>query len=443
MDFRIRCETARLRRHLLRTSCSLVVALFAAGLLSADVGSQRRPVPEAAALKDAETKVRQAYKSDFAKKSASDRQVLARNLIALAAEQSDHPDKMFAMLSLARDLSVDVGELATAFEAIAAFDKSFEIDPIKLKVDSITRVVKNPKLRDLHWSTAIQTLAVAEEAVLCFDYDAATKLTGIAINVGKRTKGGMLQDVAASRQKELVASRAWFDRAKKASARLLEEANDAAAKTVLGEFFCGVAGSWEKGLPLLREGDNAALQELAGKDLANPVDAAAQVPLANGWLQVADIFQAPIKSRFQRRARTWYLKAWPELTGLAQTDVEKKVKQIPGVPAVLAIRADIDGVDEIVITDSQAELIHREWEMPKSIQLNGDLNWAPGTSKTLLNERTTRFLPDGVNFAKASVVKLQGRGEVQVVPALNRITVAFRDGEVGGDTYEVLVLFAE
>lgn len=403
----------------------------------------QRPVPEAAAQKDAETSLRQTYKSDFAKKSPSDRQVLARKLITLAAEETDHPEKQFAMLSLARDMSVDVGELSTAFEAVDKLDQSFTIDPVKLKVDSITRVVKNPRLRELHWSTAVQTLAVAEEAVARFDYEAATKLTGIAINVGKRTKHDMLQDVASTRQKELVASRARFDRARKAAARLVEDAGDAAAKTVLGEYLCGVAGVWEKGLSLLVECDNGALLDLAKKDLGNPSDAAAQVALGNGWIQVADGFQQPLKLRFQRRARTWFLKAWPELTGLAQADVEKKVKSIPTRAAVLAIHADIDGVDEIVVTEAQAELFHKAWDLPANIQINGDIHWVPGTSNVLLNAGATRFLPDGVNFANASVVKLQGRGEVRVVPGLDRIMIEFRDGAGGADTYEVLVLFAE
>ena len=310
-------------------------------------------------------------------------------------------------------------------------------------MDSITRVVKNPRLRELHWSTAVQTMTVAEEAVDRFDFEAATRLTGIAINVGKRTRHEMLQDVASTRQKELVASRARFDRARKASVRLLEDPNDSAARSVLGEYFCGVAGVWEKGLAFLSDCDNGVLRDLARKDQGNLRDAASQVALGNGWLQAADAYQPPVKTQFQRRARSWFLKAWPELKGLAQTDVEKKVKLIPARPAVLAIHADIDGVDEIVVTEAQAELFHREWELPPAIQINGDVNWIPSASRILPNTGETRFIPDGVNFAKASLVKLQGRGEVRVATALDRITIEFRDGEVGGDTYEVLVFFAE
>jgi hypothetical protein len=434
-----------LRQVALWLSLALLLETAHAATLVAEEVPQKRSAPDAAALKDAETNLRQTFKNDFSRKAASDRQVLAKKLIGLAAEEadSDHPVKQFAMLSLARELAVDVGELPTAFEAVAALDHDFAIDPIKLKVDSITRVVKNPRLRDLHWSTAVQTMAVAEEAVAQFDYEAATKLTGIAINVGKRTKHDMLQDVASTRQKELVASRPRFDRARKASARLLEDASDAAAKTVLGEYFCGVAATWEKGLSFLEECDNGALRDLAGRDVGNPSDAASQVALGNGWLQAADGFQQPLKTHFQRRARSWFLKAWPALKGLAQTDVEKKIKLIPARPAVLAIHAEIDGVDEIVVTEARAELIHREWELPALIEINGDVHWAPGTTRILPNAGETRFLPDGVNFAKASVVKLQGRGEVRVVPALDRVTIELRDGEVGGDTYEVLVFFAE
>src|SRR5262245_53525476 len=67
-------------------------------------------------------------------KRPSDRQVLAKKLIGLAAEEgdADHPARQFAMLTLARDLAVDVGELPTAFEAVAALDRAFLVDPIKL-----------------------------------------------------------------------------------------------------------------------------------------------------------------------------------------------------------------------------------------------------------------------------------------------------------------------
>jgi hypothetical protein len=109
--------------------------------------------------------------------------------------------------------------------------------------------------------------------------------------------------------------------------------------------------------------------------------------------------------------------------------------------AELSLRATIDGSDEILVTAEKATWRHRHWGWPQGDVLLNDGTWDPRRSREVLNQGVTRYLPDGVDFATARVVRATGRDLAAVEIEEDRLTVRFADTPVGAAVYEVVIRF--
>lgn len=111
--------------------------------------------------------------------------------------------------------------------------------------------------------------------------------------------------------------------------------------------------------------------------------------------------------------------------------------------AELSIRATIDGSDEILVTAEKATWRHRHWGWPRGEVLLNDTPWDPQRKREIPNEGSTRYLPEGVDFASARVVHTRGRDVAAVEIAADRLIVRFVDTPVGARVYEVVIRFGE
>src|SRR5262249_24217751 len=110
--------------------------------------------------------------------------------------------------------------------------------------------------------------------------------------------------------------------------KLLEDPRDPEANLVMGRYQALTKGNWEKGLPLLARGSDAALKALAAKDLAAPEDAAAQLAVAEGWWKAAAGQDGDPKIQLLVRAFSWYQQAAAHLEGKQREQVDARMKAI-------------------------------------------------------------------------------------------------------------------
>jgi hypothetical protein len=105
----------------------------------------------------------------------------------------------------------------------------------------------------------------------------------------------------------------------------------------------------------------------------------------------------------------------------------------------LRISARIDGSDEVRISNSGAEWVHRCWGWPQGqVRVNGVL-WLPQAEDFLPNSGGTRFLPADVDFATAEVVSKVGRDLVALEKRSEGVSVHFADNPNGSDLYEIVL----
>src|SRR5262249_46723490 len=157
-----------------------------------------------------------------------------------------------------------------------------------------------------------------EDAVNADDYDAALRLLGLADAAARKANNAPLVSRVEARNKEVREISKSFESARPALDALKKNPDDAAANFAAGKFLCFAKGDWDKGLPLLSQGSDAALKALAAKELDEPVEAAAQVEVGDGWWDRAQGDTGIAKVRLLARAYHWYEQALPHLTGLAQ-----------------------------------------------------------------------------------------------------------------------------
>ena len=84
---------------------------------------------------------------------------------------------------------------------------------------------------------------------------------------------------------------------------------DPEANLVVGKYHCLQKDDWDKGLPMLAQGSDAALKQLAAAELAKPTAAEEQKKLGDGWWEFAG---SKVKLAWKgslRRAVYWYRKA--------------------------------------------------------------------------------------------------------------------------------------
>jgi hypothetical protein len=288
----------------------------------------RAPVPDAAAIKDAEKQVRGIFKDEYAKKTVADVNALARRLLAQTTDASLEPGVRYVMFRDARDFGLQTGDVDTALKAVDGMGAAFEVDRIAAKIAMLTKLVPTAKTPDTALPVALGHAQVMEDCIAGGQFDAGAALAPRAEAIAKVAADSAVQGRIAAAGKELAYLQKEAAAVKGARKTLDEKPTDPAANAAVGRFLCVSQGQWEKGLLMVVLGNEAAFKAAAETELAGPADAKAQLALADQWWIFADKERAPEgRKRIQAHAATWYAKVLPELNGLAAAGVEAKLRQ--------------------------------------------------------------------------------------------------------------------
>jgi serine/threonine-protein kinase len=216
----------------------------------------RKPVPDAAKLKEGEAALRKAFKIDGAR-SPAEKAALARELLQTASTSGAKDAELYVMLSNARDLSAQAADAKTALEAIDAMAAAFEVNAIEEKAHILTKTqVRGPDAAA--WARIC--LEVSDQAEEAGDYDSAAKLASRAEALAGAARDATLLSAAKERSKELQELKREADRLKTHFKTLETNADDPAANSAVGKFLCLVKEDWGKGLPMLAKGSDENLK---------------------------------------------------------------------------------------------------------------------------------------------------------------------------------------
>ena len=108
-------------------------------------------------------------------------------------------------------------------------------------------------------------------------------------------------------------------------------------------------------------------------------------------------------------------------------------------PITLKIAAQIDGSDRLKITAQEATWTHLAWGVPTGVTLNG-IAWEPAGNNILPNIGTNRFIPEGVDFSTARIIRRSGRDLATMWADADALWITFADNPNGPDQYELEIL---
>jgi len=287
----------------------------------------RTPLPEAAAIKEAEKQVRGIFKDEYAKKAPADVNALARRLLAQAGEAGIEVPARYVMLRDARDFGSQTGDIDTAFKAIDGLAATFDVDRLSAKTAILTKASATVKAADAAMPVALGYAQVMEECIVAGLFDAGAGLSARGDAMAKLSADPLLQGRIQSASKELAYLQKESAAVKNARKMLDEKPTDPAANAAVGRFVCVSQGQWDKGLQMVVLGNEAPFKAAAEIELAVPADAKSHAALGDTWWALADKERAPEgKRRIQAHAVLWYEKSLAGLSGLAVAGVEAKLR---------------------------------------------------------------------------------------------------------------------
>ena len=304
-----------------------ILALVAtlASALAAVGQDPKSPVPDASAQKEAEKLIRDIFKDEFAKKAGADRVALSKKLLDQASQTKDDVASRYVLLRKAKDLASQAGDLDLALKAVDQIAAGFEGETASMRSAVLAAVAKAAKTPEEFQKLARSFLALSDEASGVDLYDVADKAADQASALARRAKDVPLTTKADARGRQVADRKSRFEKTKKARETLAANPAEPAANLTVG-FYEVVRGNWETGLPLLAKGSDPVLKGLAEKELAPPAGAPEEISLADGWWDLSEKEKDPVvKEGLLKRARFWYRRAFPNVTGLSKAKVEKRM----------------------------------------------------------------------------------------------------------------------
>jgi formylglycine-generating enzyme required for sulfatase activity len=325
------------------------------------------------------------YKPNEAKDSAA-RAMLAHKLFDEGQNQNENANEQFVLLRRASELASDAGDADLVTEAVDSIVAAgFNLRPVRVKARLLKRALEqNPPSGDQLSTTCEACTRFAEDAANQDASDDALDVLeaarkAVAESV-RRAQGANLAARAAAAHARGAAERA--DGVKKAAEaesnleaakavqsdfaesvknvqhairqrqviqaaeeKLKTSPDDPAACLTVGRWRCFREGAWDDGLKFLAMSSDQTLKKLAADDLASkPSTAGYRVARGDAWWDAAEKAAGDDKLGMLRRAQCWYSEALPDLNGLAEAKVEKRLDSLANdAPLASASRESTGG----------------------------------------------------------------------------------------------------
>jgi hypothetical protein len=312
----------------------LIVLTLAACLLAQ--GPRPSAPPSPADLAKAEELVKDVFKAEFAlaKTDRAAGKKLAITLLEQAKRIQEEPVVRYVALREARDLAARAGDTGTAFQAVAELARDRPTDVVAMKAAVLAEAAKHLSVADDAESRAEAaalaetTFALAGSAADAEDFDRAVSLAELAEQVARKGKALSLVATIEKRTAVLRNLQKETARIRPFAERLKAKGEDPEANRQVGKYWALFRGSWLRGLPLLAQGSDAGLRDLAKKDLAQPREGKDQRALADGWWQRGQAEKGPARLQLLARSYQWYQQALYQLEGPARKEVEARVGEL-------------------------------------------------------------------------------------------------------------------
>jgi hypothetical protein len=301
----------------------------------ADAKPKKAAVPSDIQQAKAEKQIREIFEKEFAAARSSKGKIeLATKLFNQGTSTSDDSAARFVLWRLAAHTYAEVGDLTKAMETIDCLEGQYDVDGLGMKADLLnvaTESVRTGQVDTAQLGIIVDVaVGMIDKAMESDDFEIAGKFMKLATTVGRRLKDTQINRELLARSRDLDRTKAKYAAIQKTLVVLADDPANADANQAAGRWYCFVKGNWEKGMPMLARGKDAALSSVARQDIAGPKDPKSQMDLGDAWWTLSEKEVPPSKAVVQARALRWYDEAMPKLTGMDKAKAEKRLKSAAG-----------------------------------------------------------------------------------------------------------------
>ena len=267
---------------------------------------KKLPIPDPDQQRSVHADVRTLFRGEYAKKTAADLRAFAAKLLQLGAETKGDIASRFVLISEGRDLAAKAADPALVLKAISQLGSEYQIDEVAMKADALDATGAAAAIPSSHRAVSVAATSATEEAIKQDRYAESVRLSGLASRCAAKSKDETLAKKATAREKDVREVAVAFELNKTSSMRLKLDPTDAGAARSVGRFRCLLKGDWDAGLPLLAQGAEDRLKDLAKQDLGSPKSAEDRRSLADGYWQAAESEKGMAATQLKRRACHYY-----------------------------------------------------------------------------------------------------------------------------------------
>ena len=312
--------------------------LATAGELAAQ---PKTPIPDAAAQQTAKKAAGELFAERFKQaKTSAEKTTLATDMMDAAGKVPAGSADQYVLLKIARDVAAGTGDAATALQAVERLLEQFDEPAAELIGDTLLTAARQATTSAQHKAVAEAALSIAGKLSDADQYETAVRLCEAARSSAQRAKLFPLAKELTAQIEETKRQQLLSEDYRKALSVLEDKPTDPAANLAAGRHLCFVKGNWDRGVPMLALGSDAALKAAAIKDLRGANSADEQATIGDAWWDVAEAKQGEERETLRLRAGFWYRQAEPKLAGgLAAlkvkqrlAELEKADREIPTAP---------------------------------------------------------------------------------------------------------------
>ncbi len=295
------------------------------------------PVPDAAALETAARAVKDFLRDDIdAAKTPPAKLDLAKSFLQKGIDTQGDPAEQYVLFRMARESAAGLADASLAVQAIDEMARWFQIDPLAMKLETLSSIAKMTMPPAQQKAFADTALNVADDAAAADSFDLAKQVIALGVAAARKARDADLAKQLQNRDKEADALKLAFAEVKAAQTTLDEHPLDADANLAVGRYRAFMKADWDHAVPMLALGSDPKLKHLATAELDADAELDAtkrpdeQLKLADAWWEYAAMLDGATRDRVESRATFWYAKALPQLSGLQKLRVEKLLQEVSG-----------------------------------------------------------------------------------------------------------------
>jgi hypothetical protein len=281
------------------------------------------PVPDEDEQQAAKKTIRVLFKREFADAKTSDAQIsLAKRLIVVSAETRDDAAGAFVLLSEARTLAIEAGDLSTALEAVRARQQFFAVDALTETSETLGALSGSAPGEVCRYVRIPIAMAVQSDR-----FDVAEQLIAVGTRAANKARNRLIAEELRTVSLEVARVKEQAEEYEQAQKRLANAARDQAANLTVARYLALRKRDWQAAAERLRVMPADAISGLIERQIAAPEETESRLALGDAWWEYADGQTGAYESQARQVAGEWYGLVENSLSGLTAIRVKQRLKQ--------------------------------------------------------------------------------------------------------------------